>query len=302
MSRAHDRIPLVSFALPVRNGGETIAAAIDSVRAQTIDDWELVVSDNLSTDETTAICASYAREDERIRHIPTGRDLSLNENFSEAFRHTRGRYVRWYGDDDWLEDTYAERTVAALEAAPDAVLCTTLFRYYDGDAPTPLNDRRNALPDVDGADPVQRLIAFLHVYENAGFLGIDPIYSLAKREAAARTALITPYNFGDFIYSCEMALQGAFVHVPEVLAYRSLAPPFPNVDGLRRLTGRKSWTRYLQREVSLLRVWEAAGATGAPSRRRLVGPLVGFALREHAHGLRRRARGLVPHRSATTTA
>ena len=107
--------PLVSFGLPVRNGAPTIAQAIESVLAQTFEDWELVISDNLSTDGTSEICASFAARDERIRHVPSGRDLSIHENFRAAFHHSRGTYFRWHGDDDWLEPQYAERTVAALE-------------------------------------------------------------------------------------------------------------------------------------------------------------------------------------------
>ncbi len=64
--------PVVSFGLPVRNGAPTIAQAIESVLAQTFEDWELVISDNLSTDGTSEICASFAARDERIRHVPTG--------------------------------------------------------------------------------------------------------------------------------------------------------------------------------------------------------------------------------------
>ncbi len=109
-----ERLPLVSFGLPVRNGAPTIAQAIESVLAQTFEDWELVISDNLSTDGTSEICASFAARDERIRHVPSGRDLSIHENFRAAFHHSRGTYFRWHGDDDWLEPTYAERTVAAL--------------------------------------------------------------------------------------------------------------------------------------------------------------------------------------------
>ena len=122
--------PVVSFGLPVRNGASTIGKAIESVLAQTFEDWELVISDNQSTDGTSEICAAFAARDERIRHVPTRRDLSIHENFRAAFHHSRGTYFRWCGDDDWLEPLYAERTVAALEQVPEAVLCTTVQQYY----------------------------------------------------------------------------------------------------------------------------------------------------------------------------
>ena len=72
-----DARPVVSFGLPVRNGAPTIAQAIESVLAQTFDDWELIISDNLSTDGTSEICSEFAARDGRIRHVPTGRDLLI---------------------------------------------------------------------------------------------------------------------------------------------------------------------------------------------------------------------------------
>ncbi len=135
-----------------------------------------------------------------------------------------GEFVRWLGDDDWLEPTYTEKTVAAIRAQPDAVLCTTLQRYSAGDSPFAVNDRLNTLPGIHAIDPIERLVQFLHVYENAHWFGIDPVYSLVRRELAASTGLIGPYRFGDFIYACEVAIRGPFIHVPEVLAHRTGAP------------------------------------------------------------------------------
>ena len=149
---ASNALPLVSFGLPVRNGAPTIGQAIESVLAQTFEDWELVISDNLSTDGTSEICASFAARDERIRHIPSGRDLSIHENFRAAFRHSRGTYFRWYGDDDWLEPLYAERAVAALAGSAEAVLCTTVQQYYRDGHPLPVNDPIPVLGGVDSPD------------------------------------------------------------------------------------------------------------------------------------------------------
>jgi len=77
--------PRVSFGLPVRNGRSTVGKAIESVLAQTFEDWELVISDNQSTDGTSEICAGFAARDRRVRHVPTGRVLSIHENFRAAF-------------------------------------------------------------------------------------------------------------------------------------------------------------------------------------------------------------------------
>lgn len=287
-----DSPPLVSFGLPVRNGAATLGEAIESLQAQTVGDWELVVSDNLSTDTTGAVCASYAAQDERIRCIPTGRDLTQNANFCEAFRHARGTLFRWYGDDDWLEPQYLERTLAALDLAPDAVLCTTVQRYYRHGEPLPANDPITRLGGVNASDGGERVRELLRLFEHGGHLGIDPVYSLVRREAAAMTNLISPIREGDFTFSCEMALLGPFTHVPEVLAHRRLAGPSRSSIPPQGTRGQRPWSRYVQRELSILHLTRVSRPLERRSRFRLVGGLLGFAAREHADGLRRRARRL----------
>ena len=273
--------PRISFGLPVRNGASTIGKAIESVLAQTFEDWELVISDNESTDGTSDVCAAFAARDERIHHVPTRRDLSIHENFRAAFHHSRGTYFRWCGDDDWLEPLYAERTVAALEQVPEAVLCTTVQQYYRDGRAVPVTDPVAVLGAVDSPDAGTRVRELLHLLEHGG-LGIDPVYSLARRDVAARTGLQGSIRDGDFVYACEMALLGPFVHVPEVLAHRT----FEAVSsiGLTR--------NFLQREHAILGVARSASSLTVPSRARLCVALVGFTAREHAHGLRRRSRAL----------
>jgi glycosyltransferase involved in cell wall biosynthesis len=272
-------LPVVSFGLPVRNGAPTIGQAIESVLAQTLEDWELVISDNLSSDGTSEICASYAARDERIRHIPSGSDLSIHENFRATFRHSRGTYFRWHGDDDWLEPLYAERAVAALEASAGSVLCTTVQQFHRDGHALPVNDPIPILGGVDSPDAGTRVRALLHLFQNGGHLGIDPVYSLVRREVAAQTGLQGSIRDGDFVYSCEMALFGPFVHVPEVLAHRRLLPA--NRLGISR--------NIFQREQSILCVARASKILTTRSRIRVCAALVAFATREHAHGVRRRA-------------
>ncbi len=295
-SNPNETRPLVSFALPVRNGVATITQAIESVRAQTVEDWELVISDNVSTDGTSEICAAFAADDPRIRHVPTQVDISQNANFIRSFELATGTFFRWHGDDDWLEPTYAEHTVAAMHAAPSTtVMCTTLQRYYAGEDPYPLNDRLNDLEGVVAVDPVARLVQFLRVYRAAEWFGIDPIYSLARRDALARTGVMPPYRFGDFMTACEMSLQGPFVHVPLVLAHRRLGAWQSGQSLLERFTNRRSWTRFAQREISLYKVWQAAGESGSP-RRRLVFPIMRFWLGVQGDRVRRHlGREVEPH-------
>jgi glycosyltransferase involved in cell wall biosynthesis len=274
--------PLVSFGLPVRNGAATIAQAIQSVLDQTIENWELIISDNLSSDGTSEICASFAERDSRIRHVPTGRDLSIHENFRAAFHQSSGTYFRWHGDDDWLEPTYAERAVEALSRSDGSVLCTTAQRYYRDEKPLPTNDPVPTLGGVNSQDAGTRLRELLHLLRKGGHLGIDPVYSLVRRDVAAKTGLQGSLRDGDFVFACEMALLGTFAHVPEVLAHRRELEV--NRIGISR--------KIFQREQSIYEVAKASKGLSASSRLRVCAMLVGFATREHAHGMRRRARAV----------
>lgn len=287
------RAPLVSFALPARNGAQTIAQAIESIRSQTLEDWELVISDNCSSDGTSEICKSFAADDPRIRHLPTGRLLSQNANFSAAYRHSRGTFFRWCGDDDWLEPSYAERTTRALAEDSTAVLCTTLQRYYQDNELVAVSNALNHLQSVSAADPADRLAQLLFAFRQGGRFGIDPMYSLMRRTALARTDLVQPNRFGDFILSCEMVILGRFIHVPEVLAHRRLPKPTPNVSQFQQFTNKRGWVRFIQREISLLKVMEAAPRHGVRRCYRLAAPLIGFAVRERSQGLARRLLRLV---------
>jgi glycosyltransferase involved in cell wall biosynthesis len=284
--------PVLSFGLPVRNGAPTIAQAIESVLAQTFDDWELVISDNLSTDGTSDICSEFAARDSRVRHVRAGRDLPLLENFRESFRLARGTYFRWQGDDDWLEPEYAERAVAALAASPSSVLCTTVQRYYRDERPLPINDPIPVLGGVDSTDPADRVRALLRLFQDGGHLGIDPVYSLVRRDVAAKTRLQGSIRDGDFVYSCEVALLGPYVHLPEVLANRRLVGAARGTPASKTLVGKPAWHRFVQREVSILQVAGASRGLPVASRVRIGAALGRFAIREHAHGVRRRARRL----------
>jgi len=95
--------PLVSVVLPVRNRPTQVRAAIESVRAQTLRDWELVVVDDGSDDETPTVVASYASADPRVRLVRRSHDgvsAARNAGIDEA----RGRYVAFLDSDNtWTE-------------------------------------------------------------------------------------------------------------------------------------------------------------------------------------------------------
>ena len=83
MSEIHT--PLVSIGLPVYNGENFVAEAIQCVLSQTFSDWELIISDNASTDRTVHICREFAAKDARIRVHQNKQNMGVCPNFNQVF-------------------------------------------------------------------------------------------------------------------------------------------------------------------------------------------------------------------------
>ena len=99
------QVPLVSIVMPAFNSARYIAASIDSVRRQSLKDWELLIVDGGSRDRTVEIVARYLAEDPRIRLIPNPDDKGPAHARSTGVRHARGEYVAFLDNDDlWLRD------------------------------------------------------------------------------------------------------------------------------------------------------------------------------------------------------
>ena len=120
-----ETVPAVSICLPVYNGENYIAAAIESMLAQTFADFELIITDNASTDRTEEICRKFADNDSRVRYHRNERNVGGARNQAIAVQLSRGRYVRLSAHDDKIAPTHLEECVAGLEERPDAVIAFT---------------------------------------------------------------------------------------------------------------------------------------------------------------------------------
>jgi glycosyltransferase involved in cell wall biosynthesis len=115
--------PKVSIALPVYNGEIFLKEALDSILCQTFTDFELIISDNASTDSTQEICKVYASQDKRIRYYRNTENLGAAWNFNQVFKLSRGKYFKWACYDDVIAPTFLARCVEVLDNDPSVVLC-----------------------------------------------------------------------------------------------------------------------------------------------------------------------------------
>lgn len=122
---------LVSIVLPVYNGARFLRESIDSILNQTYANWELLILDDCSTDETPAISMEYVEKDNRIRYYRNEKNLRLPGNLNRGFSLCAGEYLTWTSDDNLFRPTALERMVDALESNPAVELVYASYQIID---------------------------------------------------------------------------------------------------------------------------------------------------------------------------
>ena len=108
--------PKVSIGMPVFNGGVTIRDALESLLAQTFTDFELIISDNGSTDDTEKICREYDAKDERIRYVRQPKNRGAAANWAFLLDQAVGEYFMWAAHDDLWDSSYIYELTSVLDA------------------------------------------------------------------------------------------------------------------------------------------------------------------------------------------
>lgn len=122
--------PIVSIVLPCYNGANFLAQSIDSVIAQTFTDWELIIVNDCSKDNSLDIMQQYAEKDSRIRIINNEYNLKLPGALNRGFQEARGRYLTWTSHDNRMSPTMLEEFVNYLDANPDKGLVTACYAAF----------------------------------------------------------------------------------------------------------------------------------------------------------------------------
>lgn len=207
--------PRVSIGMPVFNGERYMAETIDSILAQTFEDFELIISDNASTDSTADIVAAYADKDERVRSVRNARNLGAARNYNQLVEFSTGEYFKWAGYDDILRPTYVERCVEALDADPGLVIAYPRTQIIDGEGVI-VRDHRDNL-HLDDDDPVARACQFAK-----RFTLCNPCFGVQRIDALRKSSLVQPFVSSDVPLLTEMAILGRWHEVPEQLFLRRI--------------------------------------------------------------------------------
>lgn len=133
-SRSESTNPLVSIIIPVFDRVGVLPRAVESVLRQTWRDWELVICDDASRDDTAEIARTFAERDRRIHLLRQEENLGAAVARNTAMESAKGKYVAFLdSDDEWMPEKLA-RQVQVMEGLPDGVgICFTGARYLIND-------------------------------------------------------------------------------------------------------------------------------------------------------------------------
>lgn len=215
--------PLLSIGLPVYNGSKHLGEAIDSLLAQDIGDFELIISDNASTDDTPRICMGYAAVDSRVSYSRNEANTGGAANYNRVFGLSSGEYFMWGSDDDVWDPRFARLCLDRLEKSPNAVLCAGQTALIGEDGEVLRAKACNGL-DTEGM-PVEA-----RIHEMIRRLAGYDVYGVIRASALRKTNLFMPTFGPDTRLVLELLLIGETLTVPEVLFYNR-TPPAPKTSG-----------------------------------------------------------------------
>lgn len=206
-------MPRVSIAVPAYNCERFIEQSLRSLLAQTYQDFEIVVSDNASTDRTADICEDVARSDSRIRVVRREDNIGGPGNFRFVYSLCRGEFIKWSTADDYWDPCYVEQCVAELDRRPDVVLCYSKTTLVDAEGHR-LSDYEDNL-DLLEDSPRRR---FNDLLSRIGLCNAH--LGVIRRSALERTRLIGNEMASDVHFLAELSLYGKFRVVPRHLFFR----------------------------------------------------------------------------------
>jgi glycosyltransferase involved in cell wall biosynthesis len=202
--------PRVIIGLPVYNGERFIGAAIESHLTQSFDNFDLIISDNGSTDSTREICSDYASNDKRIRYLQSPENRGILWNHRRVLEEIQNpnQYFRWAGADDVMEPGLLQVMVDVLDSRPDVEAVVPDTKNIDehgeiiGSAPRTLNLQS---PDAFERARDVLLASYQHVIA----------YGLLRASTVRVMRTGPNYPGWDSVFVWELALRGKLVQPAE---------------------------------------------------------------------------------------
>ena len=208
--------PRVSVGMPVYNGERYVRQAIESILSQTFRDFELIISDNASTDATEEICRGYASKDSRVRYYRSAQNRGAAWNHNRVVELARGEFFKWQCHDDYCDPRFLEKCLDVIRNNPSVVLCYPQFVRVDEEG------RRLGIKSsrVEGRrEALERFRSLIYRRDSC-----EEIYGLTRTAVIRKTLLIGPYSNSDDTFLAELILHGQFYQIPEPLFFYRIHP------------------------------------------------------------------------------
>lgn len=204
--------PAVSVCLPVFNGERFITAAIESVLAQTFEDFELIVVDDKSTDRSREIVCDLAQKDKRVKLHCNDNNLGLFANYNKCIQLSTGKYIKLFAQDDLWRTSIIARMVKELEARPAVALVACGREYVNAEGNT---ISTKAYSDHDREfDGKTAALAMLSKIDN--FIG-EPCAVMFRRDQVGTGFDAGLPQMGDIDYWTRLLQAGNLLYISEPL-------------------------------------------------------------------------------------
>lgn len=204
--------PRVTIGMPVFNGENYLAEALDCLLAQTYTEFELIISDNASTDRTFEICQTYAAKDSRIRYYRNEQNLGAARNHNIVFNRSNSEYFKWSAHDDLCAPEFLQRCVTVLDQDASVVLCYSRTKSVD--------ENGKVVRDYAAKPKLSSHLAHQRFFECVCVPHPQvAIFGLFRKSALEKTRLIGNFSASDRILLGEMALMGRFHEIDDCLFF-----------------------------------------------------------------------------------
>ncbi|HIH32318.1 TPA: glycosyltransferase family 2 protein [Candidatus Woesearchaeota archaeon] len=213
MINANAKKPLLSIGMPVWNAENYIKEALDSILRQSFKDFELIISDNGSTDNTQKICEQYARKDKHIRYIRHNENKGAAWNYNFVVSLASGKYFKWAAHDDNLDPKFLKKCIDVLEKDESIILAYTRAKLIDakGKVIKLYTDKLN----LNFLRVGVRYKGFHDAYK--GYHECNAVFGIIRTDVLRKTEMIANYVGSDILLMGNLSLLGKFFEVPEYL-------------------------------------------------------------------------------------
>ncbi len=251
-------IPKVSIGLPVYNGEKFIRKALDSVLEQTFTDFELIISDNASSDSTEAICREYIARDSRIRYMRQSENRGARANFQHVLDCALGELFIWFAHDDSCHPEMLSLFVTKMDLDPNIVLYSSdITRIDDNDNIIKIDKLTNL---YDGSNwHKKRKVFFEFPGSNVNF----SIYGLFRTNILRSVGVPTPsschfYSHCEMPFLAKLSLYGKILAMPLPLKYYRFHVESCYHKELKIISRSDCWRLNSEIRISLLKIIDSS--------------------------------------------